>query len=426
VEWVNERWTQLFVAPELDCSDGALVPDDRKIPWNGPRSLGLEEYHGSYPDDFDWGPPTLQREAKAHEVRTYFRAFNLSTQTWEAPIDFGREDLTENLTAEDDPENQRATLTLSRTFPDVSTVEVKLGESPVAFTVDTDNLYETGDCVLALPRRYAGLELTVAYSHWDASQRFTEAAASGSTVFYTRGKELRSWSGSVVEHGEVHYKASGVASPLVIPSTALPVTVYGVAEGGGNYPFQLSVNHSMNVGDRSGWEGKGLASCLAEVALALGCIFWVDGRGVIHFVPRGWRGGEVGVLPEDVLDYQEPGAWQRAAPAVTVTWPGGSETAGVLSATRLTDNESFSAPLVTSAGWARLLANLLYTAKSNRGSRAEVTLAGLRLDIETGDGLHVPLSGAISPDDGIGVVVGIEPQLNFGQAATRFILELED
>ncbi len=425
VEWVNERWTQLFVAPELDCSDGALIPDDRRIPWNDPRSLGLEEYHGSYPEDFDWGPPTLQREAKAREVRTYFRAFNLSTQTWDAPLDFGREDLTEDLTAEDDPENQRATLSLSHTFPDASTIEVTLGDSPVSFTVDADGLYETGDCILALPRRYAGLELTVAYSHWDVSRRFTEAAASGSTVYYTRGKGLRSWSGSVTEHGEVHYKASGTASPLVIPSAAVPVTVYGVAEGGGNYPFQLSVNHSLHVGDRSGWSGKGLASCLAEVALALGCIFWVDSSGVIHFVPRGRRGGESDVLPADVLDYQEPGAWQRAAPAVTVSWPGGAQTAGVLSATRITDNESFSAPLVTSAGWANLLANLLYAAKSNRGGRAEVTLAGLRLDIETGDGLHVPLSGAVSPDDGVGVVVGIEPQLSLGEARTRFILELE-
>lgn len=426
VEWVNERWTQLLVAPELDCSDGALNPDDRKIPWNGPRSLGIEEYHGSYPEDFEWGPPTMQREAGAREVRTYFRAFNLSTLSWGAPIDFGREDVSEDLTAEDDPENQRTTLSLSHSFPDTTTIGVTLGGSPISFTVDTDGLYETGDCVLALPRRYAGLELTVTYSYWDVSQRFTEAATAGSTVYYTRGKELRSWSGSVTEHGEVHYKASGVASPLVIPSAMIPVTVYGVAEGGGNYPFQLSVNHSLNVGDRSGWSGKGLASCLAEVALALGCIFWVDGSGVIHFVPRGWRGGGADVLPADVLDYQEPGAWQRAAPAVTVSWPGGAQTAGVLSATRITDNESFSAPLVTSAGWANLLANLLYAAKGNRSGRAEVTLAGLRLDIETGMGLHVPLSGAISPDDGIGVVVGIEPQLNLGEARTRFTLELED
>jgi len=425
-EWVDGKWTKLYITPELDCSDGSLNPDDREIPWNNPRSLGLEEYHGSYPGDFAWGPPTIQREAEAREVRTYFRAFTLSTGAWEAPIDFGREDVSEALTAEDDPENQRSTLTLSNTFPDASTVEVKLGDSPVGFTVDIDNLYETGDCVLWLPRRYAGLELTVSYSYWDVSKRFTEQAASGSTLYYTRGNELRSYAGSVIEHGEVHYRASGTASPLVIPSAAVPPTVYGVAEGGGNYPYQLSVNHSLHVGDRSGWAGKGLASCLAEVALALGCVFWVDGSGVIHFVPRGWRRGRTTVPPEELLDYQEPGAWQRAAPAVTVSWPGGEETAGVLSATRITDNESFSAPLVTSAGWAALLADLLFTAKGNRSNRAEVTLAGLRLDIETGDGLKIGLAGAVSPDDGAGVVVGIEPQLNLGEARTRFILELED
>ncbi|MCX7020920.1 MAG: hypothetical protein NTW26_01350 [bacterium] len=445
VEWVSaDRITKITISPTLDCSDGAFHPPDRVIKliaetgypdgipgWS--HTKGVEEYDAEFGDQWgpDSGPPILQREAEAREVRTYFRAYNLSTDTWEAPIDFGREDVTENLTAEDDPENQRTTLSLSNTYPDTSTIEVKLGDSPVGFTVDTDGLYETGDCVLGLPRRYVGLELSVTYSYWDASQRFTEATVAGSSVYYTRGKELRSWAlvdstYRVVEHGEVHYQASGTASPLVIPAAVSPVTVYGVAEGGGNLPFQLSINHSLNVGDRSGWSGKGLASCLAEVALALGCIFWVDGSGVIHFVPRGWHGGEADVLPEDVLDYQEPGAWQRAAPAVTVSWPGGEETAGVLSATRITDNESFSAPLVTSAGWANLLANLLYMAKSNRGGRAEVTLGSLRLDIEMGNGLHVPLTGAVSPNDGIGVVVGIEPQLNFGQAATRFTLELED
>jgi len=433
VEWVSDDLrTKVRVSPPLDCSDGAANPADRIIQ-RIPDTLltrGVEEYDGRYGSYF-WGAPKFQREAEAREICTYFRAYNLLTDTWEPPIDFGREDITEDLTAEDDPENQRTTLTLSKSFPDTSTIEVKLGDSPVSFTVDTDELYETGDCVLALPRRYVGLELTVAYSYWDASQRFTEATVSGSTVYYTRGKELRSWAlvdstYRVVEHGEVHYQASGTASPLVVPPAMAPVTVYGVAEGGGNLPYQLSVNHSLNVGGRSGWSGKGLASCLAEVALALGCVFWVDGDGVIHFVPRGWRRGLSDVLPEDVLDYQEPGAWQRAAPAVTVSWPGGEETAGMLSATRLTDNESFSAPLVTSAGWANLLANRLYTAKSNRGSRAEVTLAGLRLDIETGDGLHIPLAGSVSSDDGCGVVVGIEPQLNLGQAATRFILELED
>ncbi|HUT98714.1 MAG TPA: hypothetical protein VM054_06525 [bacterium] len=430
IEWINaDMVTRLTVSPPLDCSNGALRPEDRIIellsPLESTHTKGIEEYDSGYGDQFD-GPPTLQVEAEAREIRTYFRAYDLITDTWGAPLDFGREDVTEELTAEDDPENQRATLSLSNAFPDPALITVKLGDSPVSFTVDTDELYETGDCILALSRRYVGLELTVAYSYWDASLRFTEMTTVGSTVYYTRGKELRSYSGSVVGHGEVHYQASGTASPLVIPAAVSPTTVYGVAEGGGNYPYQLSVNHSLNVGDRSGWAGKGLASCLAEVALALGCIFWVDGSGVIHFVPRGWRRGRTTVPPEEVLDYQEPGAWQRAAPAVTVGWPGGEETAGVLSATRLTDNESFSAPLVTSAGWARLLANLLYMAKSNRGSRAEVTLAGLRLDIETGDGLRLGLAGATSPDDGCGVVVGIEPRLNFGEAATRFALELED
>ncbi len=426
IEWVGDRWTQLTIAPELDCSDGALNPEDREIPWNDPRSLGLEEYHGSNPDDFDWGPPTLQKEAEAREVHTYFQAFNLSTNTWGAPIDFGREDVTENLTAEDDPEEYRAALNLSKSFPDTTTIEVKLGDSLVSHTVDTEDLYETGDCTVGIPRRYAGLELSVTYKHWDVSRRFTESVAAGDTVYYTRGKELRSYDGSVTEHGEIHYQASGTASALVVPAAVVPVTVYGVAEGGGNYPYQFSVNHSLHVGDRSGWIGKGLASCLAEVALALGCVFWVDGDGVIHFVPRGWRSGRIDIAAEDILDYQEPGAWQRAAPSVTVNWPGGSETAGTLSATRLSDNESVSAPLITSAGWASLLANHLYTAKGNNASRAVVILSGLRLDIEMGDGLRLPLTGTLSPTDGCGAVVGIEPQLGFGRAATRITLDLED
>ncbi len=428
VEWDTEHLiTKLRISPSLDCSDGALNPPDRimeRLPGEN-LTRGIEEYDGRYDSEFDWGPPKLQREAEAREVRTYFRAFDLSTSTWETALDFGDEDVTEALTAEDDPEKYRATLTLSNSFPDTSTIEVKLGDSPVSHTVDTEEMYETGECTLGIPRRYAGLVLSVTYSHWDVSLRFTEAAASGSTVYYTRGKELRSYDGSVAEHGEVHYQASGTASPLVIPSAAVPVTVYGVAEGGGGYPYQLSVNHSLHVGDRSGWVGKGLASCLAEVALALGCVFWVDGDGVIHFVPRGWRSGRTDVAATDILDYQEPGAWQRAAPAVTVSWPGGSETAGTLSATRLSDNESVSAPLVTSAGWASLLANHLYTAKGNNASRAVVILAGLRLDIEMGDGLKLPLTGTISPADGCGTVVGIEPELGFGRAATRITLDLE-
>ena len=425
VEWVGGRWTKLIIAPELDCSDGALNPADRGIKVRSLFSIGIEEYYGKYPDNYPWGPPKLQREAEAREVHTYFRAFDLSTNTWGAPIDFGREDVTEELTAEDDAEEYRATLKLSKPFPDTSDIEAKLGGSVVSHTVDTENLYDTGDCVLGIPRRYAGLELTVTYKHWDVSRRFTESVAAGDTVYYTRGKELRSYDGSVTEYGEVHYQASGTASPLVIRSLAMPVTVYGVAEGGGNYPYQLSVNHSRHVGDRSGWVGKGLASCLAEVALALGCVFWVDGDGVIHFVPRGWRSGRTDVAAEDILDYQEPGAWQRAAPSVTVNWPGGSQTAGTLSSTRLSDNESVSAPLVTSAGWASLLANHLYTAKGNNAGRAVVVLAGLRLDIEMGDGLKLILTGTISPADGCGTVVGIEPQLGLGRASTRFILDLE-
>ncbi|MCK4594736.1 hypothetical protein KAU45_09560 [bacterium] len=430
VEWVtDDRITKLTVSPTLDCSDGALNPPDRVIQLLGvpgfSHTKGIEEYDTEYGSQFAGGAPTLQKEAEAREVRTAFRAFDLLTSTWGAPIDLGREEATEDLTAEDDPEEYRATLTLSNSFPDTTTIEVKLGDSPVSYTVDTENLYETGECVLGIPRRYAGLELVVTYSYWDISQRFTEATAAGNMVYYTRGKELRSYDGSVHEHGEVHYQASGTTSPLVILPT-VPMTVYGVAEGGGNYPYQLSVNHSLHVGDRSGWVGKGLASCLAEVALALGCVFWVDGDGVIHFVPRGWRSGRTDVAPEDILDYREPGAWQRAAPSVTVNWPGGSETAGTLSATRLSDNESVSAPLVTSAGWASLLANHLYTAKGNNASRATVVLAGLRLDIEMGDSLKLPLTGTISPADGCGIVVGIEPELGFGRAATRITLDLED
>jgi hypothetical protein len=427
VEWDTEDLvTRIKINPPLDCSDGAEPPAGRVIRHvPGDRwTTGLEEYDARYRTEFDWGPPTLQREAEAREVRTYFRAYYLSSGSWGAPIDYGREDVTEELTAEDDAENQRATLFLSQSFPDTSTIEVKLGDTVINHTVDTEELYETGECTLGIPRRFAGLELSVTYSHWDISQRFDESAASGSTVYYTRGKELRSWSGSVIEHGEVHYKASGTASPLVIPAATVPVTVYGVAEGGGNYPYQLSVNHSLHVGDRSGWIGKGLASCLAEVALALGCVFWVDGNGVIHFRPRGWRGDKTEIPAEDILDYQEPGAWQRAAPSVTVSWPGGSQTAGVLSATRLSDNESVSAPLVTSASWANLLANHLYAAKKNNAGRAEVVLAGLRLDIEMGDGLKLPLTGSVSPTDGAGTVVGIEPVLNLGQAQTKLTLEL--
>jgi hypothetical protein len=91
-----------------------------------------------------------------------------------------------------------------------------------------------------------------------------------------------------------------------------------------------------------------------------------------------------------------------------VSWPGGSYTAGAASATRTTVNESFTADLVTSAGWAGLLADHLYERLTGVAYRANVTLRDIRLDIAVGDGVQLALTGNISVDDGIGTVVGME------------------
>ncbi len=140
VEWVTDNLlTKIKIAPSLDCSDGALNPADRVLDFieSTMGTKGWEEYDGRVSDEFDGGPPKFQREAEARELHTYFRAFDLSTGTWGAPIDFGREDVTEELTAEDDAEEYRATLTLGKSFPDTSTIEVKLGGTVVGHTVDT-------------------------------------------------------------------------------------------------------------------------------------------------------------------------------------------------------------------------------------------------------------------------------------------------
>jgi hypothetical protein len=303
-------------------------------------------------------------------------------------------------------DGDRATFELSRAH--VTDEEVTLGDSEVQVILDLDEWQRTGTSRYYLPRRYAGLELTAAYNYYDPALRFERALCVGGVCYYTRGRELLS--SDYDDYGDVHYQASGVVSPLVVAPTP-PLRLYGVVEGGGGLMFQLSRRLSGFVGDRTGWAYKPVPSCLAELALALGCVFWVDADGGLHFVPRSWRRNRHVIAATEITDYTEPGAWQVPASALTVSWPGGSYTAGAASATRTTVNESFTADLVTSAGWAGLLADHLYERLTGVAYRANVTLRDIRLDIAVGDGAQLALTGNISVDDGIGTVVGmsIEP-----------------
>ena len=391
-----ELTQRLRISPILDVSTGELDPAERDIPPG--VGAGLEEYR--LDSTQEWGPPTLQYEA-TREQRTRLYRLDLTTLTLNE-IDSGLESTSEAVIPELD--GDKAVIELSRDFAD--DIEVELGSTAVNATLDKPRRNKTGAVQLSLPRRYAGLKLTASYVYPDPFLYFDQALVVCNTCYYTRGREVRSYDGAVTEFGDVHYQASGVISNLVAAPTT-PLRLYGVAEGGGGLLFQLARRLSGFVGDRSGWADKAIPACLSELALALGCVCWCDSDGGLHFIPRGWRRNRHAIPATDIIDYCETGAWQVPASAVTVIWPGSEAAAGSLSATRSVANESFTADLVTSDGWAVALADHLHSRLTGRGYRAEATLKDIRLDIAVGDGVQLGLYGDVSVDDGLGTVVGM-------------------
>lgn len=402
----DEFQTRLTVSPVFDVSDGGETdPAERTITPSAGKSYGVEEWRAEMA--FDWGPPTLQVEG-AREQRTRLYQYTLASGVLEQ-IDSGLETGDETITASDD--GREAVLELSNDQADESTIAVSMGGTTLAHRVDTDHLKRTGEGRIYLPRRYAGLNVDVDYDYWAPDQRFTAATYAGGALYYTRGRELRSYVLSITKYGDVHYQASGVASPLVIPPS-VPTRVYCVTEGAGSIITQLSSRLSGYVGDRSGWTGRAIPACIEELALALGCVFWADAQGGVHFVPRGWRRKTVAVDGDEILDYTEPGPDSDPVTAASVSWPGGVATSGYTSATRPERAANYTADLVTSGGWAGLLADHLLGETASEP--AEVILRDLRLDLWIGDALKIPLSGAAGANEGAGTIVGIAPDPDGG------------
>jgi|GEM_PF-3379037 len=424
VDWHEGRWTRLQVSPAPDVSDGNLDPALRQILFfdDPVHSCGVEEFWAEFPTQFPDGPPTLQREATAVETAQLLYRYRPNTAELTL-LDDGTESLTEELTAKEDGAGKNAVVKLSQPFCQSDSIRLTAGGREVEFTIDDAIRAETGEFQLLIHRRYRGRELSASYRYHDPAQSFDAILSTEDGVYYTRGAELHSLTvgetSHSTNHGAVHHEAVVTASNLVSgDGTIHGRTIYGVGSGGGDLLYQLSTEHSLFVGSREEWQGRGIASCLVELALALGCRFWLDESGRLRFLPRNQEGRQHQIQSWEILDYQLAGGLQGAVTTQRVSWRGGEAISGAASLHGITDEESLHCELLTSQGWAELLAQSLHQQK-NHNRRVELLLAGFEPSFRLGDTLTLPLG----KEEQQGRIIEITPQLAIEQARTAVVLE---
>lgn len=412
-------YTRLCVSPPLDVTRRTfLTPRGRVVVGDGAAriSFGIEEYRRDEAESFPWGAPEVQQEAPARELRHYLYRYTPHDGVLEIVDDARRREV-ETLTVGDD-----GLIEPERSFIEEESLTLDLGGTPLAFTRDEDSRVLEGESRLRSSRRYAGCEVEAAYDYWPQAPAFERLAARSVGCFYTRGARLCRCDDGAVELESLHHRASGVSSNLVVTPKQHPI-VYGFLEGGGGPLFQYGRGLSGFVGDRATWEGGDIAACLAELALIFGCRLWVDPGGGLHLVGRDRRGALHRVEPHQVLDFRDPGPLENPPRVVRVSWAGGEQSAGSLGVVGSQDEERISSDLITSAGWARILARRLSESRRASARRRELTLDGVWSEIEPGDHLTTSLGETESAEVLGGIVVGLEPDC--AAAATRIKLEGE-
>jgi len=390
---LSDGHTVIWISPALDCTSGGPIAGRKIYNWGAGITYGIEEYR---PDDVPYGlddqtppypldPPVLQRKLKNRQVKNRFLRLNRLTGVVDE-IDSSEITVTAQQAVDDYPEGNAGIVWLPEPF--ATPLSAQIGTTTTPYTV----LNEDGKVGLVVAKKLINQEITVTYSYFDGAEYDRALVKTGvevdtESVYCTRGNRLYR---DGVELEATHYAAEQTTTPLVEVGNK----IFGVSD----YPWQWADSFSGVVG---GQDAGTIPANLRELALALNMIVWCQPTGAVRIAPRS-QGAAIVIDADQIIDYNDDGRWTAQKKRVEVNWAGGTVTAGSRELTT-GDTMSITSELITSEGWAQLLADRLQTLIETT-RKATVLISWYRNDISIGDTVKLDMENGART----GVVSGIQ------------------
>jgi len=408
---LSDGHTVIWISPALDCTAGVPIAQRAIYYYDSDfdETYGIEEYNPvvgtdggtGNPPPYPLDPPILQRKMKNREVRNRFIRLNRLTGVVD-DLDSSETTVTAPVVVDDYPEGNAGIVRIPEDH--ATPLAAKIGTATTPYTV----LNEDGKIGLVVARKLVNREVTVTYSYFDGQEYDRALVIPGAevdteSVYYTRGNALYR-DGAELE--ATHYAAEQTTTPII----AVGNKIYGVSD----YLWQWADSFSGVVG---GQDAGSVPANLRELALVTNMIVWCEPSGAVRIAPRS-VGSAIIIDAADIIDYTDTGRWTAQKKRVEVNWAGGQVTAGTR---ELTDGDTLSitSELITSEGWAQLLADRLQTLIETT-RKAEVLVKWYRDDISLGDTVKLDMENGART----GVVSGIDLITDSTIKATKLTVRL--
>ncbi|MCP4541577.1 MAG: hypothetical protein GY832_30975 [Chloroflexi bacterium] len=409
---LSEGSTVIRIEPALDCTAGVPIAQRRIYYYDSDfdSTYGIEEYNPvigtdagtGNPPPYPLDPPVLQRLLANRQVKNRFLRLNRLTGVVDE-LDSSETTVTTILAVDDYPEGNAGIVWLPESF--ATPISAQIGTTTTPYTV----LNEDGKVGLVVAKKLVKQDITVTYSYFEGTEYDRALVKTGvevdtESVYYTRGNRLYR---DGVELEATHYAAEQTTTPLVEVGNK----IMGVSD----YPWQWADSFSGVVG---GQDAGTIPGNLRELALSLNMIVWCEPSGAVRFAPRE-QGTVIQVDADQIINYTETGRWTAQKKRVEVNWAGGTVTAGTRELVT-GDTMSITSEIITSEGWAQLLADRLQTLIETT-RQATALVKWYRDDISLGDTVKLDMENGART----GVVSGIQLVTDNTIKATKLTVRLQ-